>query len=60
MIARDLVPHALLVERFQSALDLFATDARADTAPRIIENLNELERDVLGVDETEFDLPDWI
>ena len=60
MVTRGLVPYARLVERFRSALDVIMDGARADEAPRIVENLNEIERDLLGVGESEIEPPDWI
>jgi hypothetical protein len=56
MIKRGVVPHARLIDRFQSAFDLFAGDARASELPRYAENLNTVERDLFGVRETEIDL----
>jgi hypothetical protein len=35
-------------------------DARADHLPRYIANLHRVERDLLGKDETEIELPDWV
>lgn len=60
MIERDLVPHDRLVERFRCAADDWAGGALADRLPQYIKNLNEVERDMLGVDETEIELPSWI
>lgn len=60
MIERDLVPHERLVERFRSAVDDWAGGAMADRLPQYIKNLNEVERDMLGTDETEIELPSWI
>lgn len=60
MIRADRVPHDLLVRRFLSAVDGFLGDARESELPRYVANLNEVERDLLGVDETEVELPDWI
>jgi len=60
MIERGLVSHASLVERFESAIDDFSHDARAEHLPRYIRNFNEVERDSLGVDESVIELPDWI
>ena len=60
MIALDLVPHDLLVERFRSAADDWAGGATADRLPLYVKNLNEVERDMLGEDETEIELPSWI
>lgn len=56
MIQRDLVPHDQLVDRFRSAFDQFAYDARAADLPHYVENLHQVERDMLGEPETEFDL----
>lgn len=55
MIRNGAIAHQRLVERFQSAFDEFAGDARAADLPRYIENLNRLERDLMGVAETEID-----
>lgn len=60
MIDLDRVPHAQLVERFRTAMDVFTGDARAGQLRGYIANLNRVERDMLGVDETEIELPDWI
>lgn len=60
MIVADHVPHALLIERFRSAVDMFSMDARADELPRYVRNLHQAERDLFGVEETEIELPDWI
>jgi len=60
MIARDLVPHDQLVSRFRSAVDVRSGDARSADLPRCVRNLNQVERDMLGVPETEIELPDWI
>ena len=59
MIDRDLVPHARLLDRFRAALD-YAASANPDDLPTCVENLHRVERDILGVDETEIDLPSWI
>jgi hypothetical protein len=60
MIERGLVPHDRLVERFRSAADDYTHGAYADQLPRYVQNLNEVERDMLNVDETEIALPSWI
>ena len=60
MVERDLVPHAALIERFRSAVDSFSGDARASDLPKYVRNLHRVERDVLGVDESELELPSWI
>jgi Nucleotidyltransferase of unknown function (DUF6036) len=56
MAKLDLLPPRLFVERFRSAFDVFQADARAADLPRYVEHLNRVERDMLGVDETAFDL----
>jgi hypothetical protein len=60
MIERNFVPHDQLVERFRSAAYDWAHGAHADQLPRYVKNLNEVERDMLGVDETEIELPSWV
>ena len=60
MVDLDLVPHAVLIERFRSAVDYFLLDARAEDLPKCVENLHRVERDLFGLPETEIDLPDWI
>jgi hypothetical protein len=60
MVERDLVPHDRLVERFRSAADDWASGAYADKLHTYVKNLNEVERDMLGVDETEIELPSWL
>jgi hypothetical protein len=59
MIDLELVSHSVHVERFVNAVDVFAGDVRAADLPRYVENLHEVERDMLGVDETFIELPDW-
>ena len=61
MVQMDRVPHALLLERFRAAVDVFAYDARSSDLPRYVKNLHRVERDMLGVDPpTPIDLPDWV
>lgn len=60
MVGLGLVPHHRLLERFNGALDRFFHDARADDVPRYIRNLNQVERDMLDVPETTFELPEWV
>jgi len=60
MIERDLVEHDELITRFRSAVDVFIYDARAADLPKYIEHLHRVERDMLGVAETEIELPRWI
>lgn len=60
MVDRGLVPHERLLERFRSAIDEFSGDARASDLPRYVANLHVVERDMLGVEETEIELPSWV
>lgn len=60
MVDLDLVPHEPLLNRFRSAVDVFSGDARAEDLPRYVANLHRIERDMLGVSETEIELPSWI
>jgi hypothetical protein len=60
MIDRELVPHERLLDRFRGAIDYNSMDARAVDFPRYLENLNRVERDLLGVEETEIELPPWV
>lgn len=60
IVDRDLVPHALLLERFRSAVDAYSLDARAAELPRYLANLHTVERDFLGTDETEIELSSHI
>ncbi len=60
MVSRGLVCHPQLLERFRSAVDVFSCDARASDLPAVVEHLHIVERDMLGVDETDIELPSWI
>jgi hypothetical protein len=60
MVDLDLVPHERLIERFRAAVDEFSGDARADQLPAYVANLHRVERDMLGVAESDIDLPSWI
>jgi hypothetical protein len=60
MIDRGLVPHDRLVARFRSAVDVFSGDARAEDLPRYVRNLRRVERDMIGVPESDIELPGWI
>lgn len=55
-IKLGLVGHAELVVRFQSAFTEFSHDSRAADLERYVANLHRVERDLLGVSETDFDL----
>lgn len=56
MIELGHVTHACLIERFRSAYDEFSYDARAADLSKYVDNLNRVERDMLDVEETKFDL----
>lgn len=60
MIDLGLVPHDRLLERFRAAVDEFSGDARAQDLPTYVEHLHHVERDILGVAESEIELPSWI
>ena len=60
MAGKKLLDHKKLVSRFESAVDRFSTDARADDLPKYIKNLNRIERDFLNVPESTIELPDWM
>jgi hypothetical protein len=60
MIELDLVPHDRLVERFESAVDWFSSDARADDLPGYVANLNVVETEYLLVEPTDIELPSWV
>ena len=60
MVKRELVSHRELVARFLTAVDGWSCDARAEDLPRCVRNLHQVERDMLDVEPTEIDLPDWI
>lgn len=57
MIAKGLVPHEILLEVFRSAVANMWLSARADELPRVVANLNRIERDSLGVRESVIELP---
>ena len=60
MIRLKLLDHRKLITRFNSAVDNFSMDARAEDMPKYIDHLHEIERDQFGVPESEIDLPDWM
>ncbi|MCE9571800.1 MAG: hypothetical protein K8W52_01460 [Deltaproteobacteria bacterium] len=53
------VPHPMLLARFRAAVDVFAYDSRAADLPRFVEHLHRVERDILGVEESEIELPSF-
>jgi hypothetical protein len=60
MVERGLVEADHLALRFRSAVERWHFDARGDDLPRIIRNLHRVERDELGVEESEIELPAWL
>jgi hypothetical protein len=60
MVELGLLPHKRLVNRFEKAMDRFTLDARAEDLPKIIKNLHRVERDYLGVEPSEIELPSWL
>lgn len=59
MADRKLLDHRRLVERFKTAADWFALDARAPDVARCLERLHTVERDILGVQLSDIELSDW-
>ncbi len=60
LVRLNLLSHSKLIERFSLAIDAWFMDARANQLPKIIQNLNTILRDSFGVEEVEFELPNWI
>jgi len=60
MAEKKLIDHKRLVNRCESAVDMFSTDARAQDIPQYIKNLNRVERDILVAPESKIALPDWM
>jgi len=60
MVDRDLVAHAVLIERFRAAVDFYLLDSRAEDLPKYVTNLHRVERDLFAVPETSIDLPGWL
>ncbi len=60
MVDLDLVDPGRLLERFRSAVEGFSMDARADDLRAYVRNLNRVERDFLGVEESRIELPEWM
>ena len=52
MVDLDLVTHEALLGRFRAAVDCFLMDSRAEELPKCVKNLNRVERDMLGVEES--------
>jgi hypothetical protein len=49
-----------MAQLFRSAAYDWAHRAYANKLHTYVKNLNEVERDMLGVDETEIELPSWV
>ncbi|MEY4579181.1 MAG: hypothetical protein RL701_3884 [Pseudomonadota bacterium] len=60
MISLGFVSHEALLARFHAAKDMRECTAYADDLPTYVVNLNRVERDFLGVAESEIDLPSWV
>lgn len=60
MVEAGRVPHEVLLSRFRAAIDEFSGDARAEELPQYVRHLHRVERDMLGVAESEIELPSWI
>jgi hypothetical protein len=60
MVDAGRVIQERLIERFGAAVDMYKDGADAWRLPEAVANLNRVERDMLGVDETAIDLPSWI
>jgi hypothetical protein len=60
MADKNLLDHKKLLARFEAAIDIFSTDARAEEFPHYIKNLNFVEEEILGEKPTKIDLPDWL
>ena len=56
----DLLETMTLTPEVQRQLMTLACDARGSKLPEIVENLHRVERDMIGVEETEIELPSWI
>jgi hypothetical protein len=60
MVDAGRVIQERLIERFGAAVEMYKDGADAWRLPEAVANLNRVERDMLGVDETAIDLPSWI
>jgi hypothetical protein len=59
MVERGVFSHVSALACFREAVEFHALGAGADDLERCRENFHWLERDVLGVPETDIELPDW-
>ncbi len=60
MVDLERVEQEPLLERFRTAVDRFAMDARADDLPAIIQNLHFIERECFSAKPTPIALPPWM
>ena len=60
LVELDLVSHGRFVQRFREAVDYFSGAARAEDLPKYVGNFHQVERDLLVVEETDIELPNWI
>lgn len=60
MIKRHLVDPTKLLERFLLAKDAWLSDSRAQELWKYIDNLHEIQREFLQIEETPIDLPSWL
>ncbi|GDX79295.1 hypothetical protein LBMAG42_11060 [Deltaproteobacteria bacterium] len=60
MAERDLIEPQRFAERFQSAVQRWWHDSRADDLPRIIRNFHQVQSDELFVWPSRVELPRWV
>ncbi|MHB2027013.1 MAG: DUF6036 family nucleotidyltransferase [Elusimicrobiota bacterium] len=57
MAEKNLLNHKKLIAGFKAAADWFSLDARAADVPYYLKNLHKVERDILGLPESDIELP---
>lgn len=60
MAERELIEPGRFAERFQSAVEQWSHDARADDLPRIVRNFHQVQSDDLFVWPSRVELPAWV
>lgn len=60
MIDLDVVDPVRLEKRFIEAFEGWTFEARAEKLPKMIENLHFVQRDLLLVEESKIELPNWM
>ena len=60
MAERDLIEPQRFAERFQSAVQRWWHDSRADDLPRIVRNFHQVQSDELFVWPSRVELPPWV